>query len=166
MTLKNTAADAKHQRDVYFMKKAIQLAKRGESLGEVPVGAIVVDKAGKILARATNLREQKKTVLGHAELVAVHRACQKHKSWRLTDCTLYVTLEPCFMCAGALVQSRLSRVVFGARDPKGGALGSLIDLSKHKKLNHHFEVEAGICQQECSELLTTFFKKKRASSNS
>ena len=161
MTLMNTVDNAKHQLDEYYMKKAIQLAKQGESLGEVPVGAIIVDKTGKIIAKATNLREQKKTVLGHAELVAIHRACQKLQTWRLTDCTLYVTLEPCFMCAGALVQSRLSRVVFGTNDPKGGALGSLIDLSKHEQLNHCFEVESAVCQQECAKLLTDFFKKKR-----
>lgn len=166
MTLKNRAVDAKRHSDEYFMEKAIQLARQGESLGEVPIGALIVDKTGKIIARATNLREQKHTVLGHAELVAIHRACQKLKTWRLTDCTLYVTLEPCFMCAGALVQSRLARVVFGAKDPKGGALGSLADLSNHEKLNHQFPITAGVCEQECGELLTTFFKKKRLLSKS
>lgn len=150
-----------HQHDERFIDRTIDLALRGQAAGEVPIGAIVVDEKGAILATATNLREQNLTVLGHAELIALHRACRKRKSWRLTGCTLYVTLEPCFMCTGALVQSRISRVVFGAFDPKGGALGSLADLSIDKRLNHNFSVRGGVKAHECGLLLKEFFKKKR-----
>lgn len=143
------------------MKMALKLAINSEKNGEVPIGALIVDENGEILAKATNKREQLTSVLGHAELVVLHRACKKKKSWRLTGCTLYVTLEPCFMCAGALVQSRIHRVVYGALDPKGGALGSLATLQNHEKLNHRFEVTSGICAHECSDLLKNFFRKKR-----
>lgn len=160
MTLKNHN-DLQHQIDLKFMKLALRLAKRSEEKGEVPVGAVVVSKNGEILAKATNLREQTNSVLGHAELVAVHRASQKLQSWRLVDCTLYVTLEPCLMCAAALVQSRISRVVFATHDPKGGGLGSLTDLSNDSRLNHRFEVHHGVLQTECSEQLKNFFRQKR-----
>ncbi len=143
------------------MELALALARKAERVGEVPIGALVVDENGLILATATNLREQITTVIGHAELVALHRACKKRNSWRLSGCTLYVTLEPCFMCAGALVQARISRVVFGTHDPKGGALGSLTDLSIDKRLNHSFKVKSGVKASDCSHLLKTFFKKKR-----
>ncbi|MBC7466555.1 MAG: nucleoside deaminase [Bdellovibrio sp.] len=159
----NNQINARDQKDLDFMEMAIDLAKTSEQKGEVPIGALIVDEAGKVIAKATNLRETNLTVLGHAELVAIHRACKKLKSWRLTNCTLYVTLEPCHMCAGALVQSRIKRVVFGAFDPKGGALGTLNNLAEDKRLNHQFEAKGGIKQEECSHLLKTFFKKKRAS---
>ena len=149
------------QADLDFMRIALSLAEKAEINGEVPIGALIVDENGKILSTATNLREQKNTVLGHAELVALHRACKKRNSWRLSGCTLYVTLEPCFMCSGALVQARISRVVFGAYDPKGGALGSLTNLSIDKRLNHNFQVHAGIHADECGHILKKFFKKKR-----
>lgn len=164
MTLKNHD-DLQHQNDLKFMKLALRLAKRSEQKGEVPIGAVVVSKNGEILAKATNLRESVHSVLGHAELVALHRASQKLQSWRLIGCTLYVTLEPCLMCAAALVQSRISRVVFATYDPKGGGLGSLTDLSSDSRLNHRFEVYTGILQNECSELLKNFFKKKRKTKN-
>lgn len=162
MTLKNRD-DLQHQKDLKFMKLALRLAQQSEEKGEVPIGAIVVGKNGEILSKATNLRESVHSVLGHAELVAIHRANQKLKSWRLIDCTLYVTLEPCLMCAAALVQSRISRVVFGTQDPKGGGLGSLMNLSNDPRLNHRFEIHSGVLQTECSEQLKTFFKKKRNS---
>ena len=149
------------QADLDFMSIALSLAEKAEINGEVPIGALIVDENGKILSTAINLREQKNTVLGHAELVALHRACKKRNSWRLSGCTLYVTLEPCFMCSGALVQARISRVVFGAFDPKGGALGSLTNLSIDKRLNHNFQVHAGIHADECGHILKKFFKKKR-----
>ena len=161
MTLKNVDNDEQQQKDIKFMGLAMQLARESQALGEVPVGALIVDKTGKIIARATNLREKTTSVLGHAELVAIHRASQKLKSWRLIDCTLYVSLEPCFMCAAALVQSRVSRVVFAAHDPKGGALGSLQDLSSDSRFNHQFAVTSGICAAESSALLKKFFKMKR-----
>jgi tRNA(adenine34) deaminase len=147
--------------DAKMMKKALDLACKSESIGEVPIGAVITDKNGKIIATATNLRETKCTVLGHAELVAIHRACKILGSWRLTDCTMYVTLEPCFMCAGALVQSRIGRIVFGTRDPKGGALVSLANLGNDIRLNHQFEITEGPLQNECSDILKKFFKKKR-----
>lgn len=147
--------------DTRLMKKALKLARESESMGEVPIGALIVDKSGKIIAKSSNLREQHNTTLGHAELVAIHRACKKLNSWRLLDCTLYVTLEPCFMCAGALVQSRISRVVYAAKDPKAGALHSLAELGQDPRLNHRFEVTAGVLEEDCSILLKDFFKKKR-----
>lgn len=150
-----------HLVDKKFMFLALKLARQSEKIGEVPVGAIVVDKMGKIIARATNLREKYKTTLGHAELVAIHRACKKLNTWRLSGCTLYVTLEPCFMCAGALVQSRISRVVFAAHDPKGGALESLSQLGNDPRLNHQFDLTSGVLAEDCSLLLKDFFKKKR-----
>lgn len=150
--------------DYYFMKKAIRLALKGQSRGEVPVGAILVDEKQCIVAKASNVRETQNTVLGHAELAVLHRACRRQKSWRLTGCTLYVTLEPCFMCAGALIQARVSRVVFATPDPKGGALVSLAQLGHNPKLNHEFSVTQGILAEESSRLLKEFFKNKRATS--
>ena len=150
-----------HQQDLDFMSQALDLALRSEAIGEVPIGALIVDENGQILSMATNLREKNTTVIGHAEIIALHSACKKRKSWRLTGCTLYVTLEPCFMCAGALVQSRIARVVFGAYDPKGGALGSLSNLSCDARLNHNFTVTSGVRSEECGKILKDFFKKKR-----
>ena len=168
MTLSKKSIDAQshnkldlHPQDEKFMAMALKLAEKAQTKGEVPIGALIVDKQGKIIAKATNLRETKQTTLGHAELVAIHRACQKLQSWRLIDCTLYVTLEPCFMCAGALVQSRIGRVVYGTDDPKGGALKSLANLGNDSRLNHKFEITSGVLQTECSKILKMFFKKKR-----
>lgn len=157
----NTGNDIVQQQDLDFMAKAIILAKKGERLGEVPIGAVIVDENGLIIASATNLREKNTSVICHAEIIALHRACKKQKSWRLNGCTLYVTLEPCFMCAGALVQSRISKVVFGTLDPKGGALGSLCNLAADSRLNHNFPVLGGVRAEECSALLKKFFKAKR-----
>ncbi len=150
--------------DDKMMILALKLAKKSEAIGEVPIGAIITAANGQILAQATNLRETRCTVLGHAELVAIHRANQKLQSWRLNDCTMYVTLEPCFMCAAALVQSRISRVVFATRDPKGGALGSLQNLSNDPRFNHQFNVESGLMADDASLILKNFFKKKRVKS--
>ena len=162
----NTPDDNTQQKDLDFMARALALARRSQQLGEVPIGALVVDETGKVLSEATNLREMHTSVLGHAEMIAIHRACKKKKSWRLNGCTLYVTLEPCFMCAGALVQSRIARVVYGTQDPKGGALGSLTDLSIDQRLNHNFIVTAGVRAEDCSALLKDFFKEKRRSKKS
>lgn len=150
------------EQDHKFMQLAFKLAKNAQLKGEVPIGAVVVDSDGKVIGKSGNKREQLNTVLGHAELVALHRACKSKNSWRLIDCTLYVTLEPCYMCAGALVQSRIKRVVFATHDPKAGAMGSLEDLSQHAKLNHRFIAENGLMQHECSTLLKNFFKQKRS----
>jgi tRNA(adenine34) deaminase len=170
MTLTKTAHNAPsrhnldlHPQDEKFMRLALIQASLSEKHGDVPIGAVIVDKNGKVIAKSSNIREKHSTTLGHAELVAIHRACQHLNSWRLLGCTLYVTLEPCYMCAGALVQSRISRVVFGADDPKGGALKSLDQLGQHKKLNHQFEVTGGVLAKDSSELLKTFFKKRRNS---
>jgi tRNA(adenine34) deaminase len=149
--------------DLAMMKKALKLARKSELNGEVPIGALIVDKNKQVIATATNLRESKCSVLGHAELVALHRAGKVRQSWRLTDCTLYVTLEPCFMCAGALVQSRISRVVFGATDPKGGALVSLATMGSDVRLNHRFDITSGVLGEDCGMILKNFFKQKRKS---
>lgn len=154
------------EQDHKFMQLAFKLAKNAQLKGEVPIGAVVVDSDGKVIGKSGNKREQLNTVLGHAELVALHRACKSKNSWRLIDCTLYVTLEPCYMCAGALVQSRIKRVVFATHDPKAGAMGSLEDLSQHAKLNHRFIAENGLMQHECSSLLKNFFKQKRSEKKS
>lgn len=153
-----------NEQDHKFMQIAFKLAQKAEQKGEVPIGAVVVDGEGHIIAKASNTRETLNTVLGHAELLAIHRACKKKNSWRLIDCTLYVTLEPCFMCAGALSQARIKRVVFATHDPKGGAMGSLENLSTHAKLNHRFIADSGLMQNECSHLLKNFFKAKRKKS--
>ncbi|MFN3696697.1 MAG: tRNA adenosine(34) deaminase TadA [Pseudobdellovibrio sp.] len=147
--------------DKKFMKRALKIAKLAETKGEIPIGAVLVDKNDQIISQAHNIRELQNSVIGHAEIVALHKAGQKQQSWRLTDCTLYVTLEPCFMCAGALVQSRIKRVVFAAHDPKGGALGSLANLAEDKRLNHRFSVQSGLFAEESSQLLKKFFKMKR-----
>lgn len=162
MTSDNQTQEIGANFDVKMMKRALDLARKSESIGEVPIGAVITDKNGKIIAQSTNLRETKCTVLGHAELAAVHRACKALGSWRLTDCTMYVTLEPCFMCAGALVQSRIGRVVFGTRDPKGGALVTMASLGKDPRLNHQFEITEGILSEDCGNILKDFFKKKRS----
>lgn len=153
------AIDAMHN-DEYWMGKALELARKAEKLGEVPVGALLVVD-GKVLASSINRRETWTTPLGHAELICLHRASQKLKSWRVLESTLYVTLEPCVMCAGALVQARVSRVVFGAYDPKGGGVTSLFKIGTDERLNHRFEVTGGVYESECSQMLKTFFKQKR-----
>lgn len=145
----------------YWMKKALVLAKRAQDRDEVPVGAILVGADGEMLGSAHNLKEKLTTPIGHAEILCVHRAAQKKAAWRLTGSTLYVTLEPCLMCAGALIQARVKKVVFGAYDPKGGALKSLYEVGHDSRLNHQIEVLGGVLEYECSQILKTFFKKKR-----
>lgn len=152
----STTTDA----DKIWMAKALDLARKAESLEEVPVGALVV-KDGLLLGSGFNQRETLASPTAHAEVLALNQAAQALGSWRLTGCTLYVTLEPCVMCAGALIQARIDRVVYGASDPKGGALGSLFELHQDQRLNHRFEVTTGIATTECSEILSEFFRKKR-----
>ena len=142
------------------MKAAIKEALKAESLDEVPIGCVVV-KDDKIIARGHNLRETTQDSTGHAEIKTLQKACKKLNSWRLEGCDLYVTLEPCIMCSGAIIQSRIRKVYFGAYDPKGGALGSSINVLEANNINHHPEVEGGILEKECSELLKSFFQKKR-----
>ena len=145
--------------DLFYMKKAYGLAKRAERINEVPVGAVIV-KDGKIIARGYNRRETGKNAVYHAELSAIENACKKLGGWRLSGCTLYVTLEPCIMCAGAIVNSRVERVVIGAKDPKSGAFGGIVDV-RTLSVNHFPETEFGIEQQACSDILKSFFKKLR-----
>ena len=144
----------------YFMRAAMVLADEAAVRGEVPVGAVVVHR-GSIVGRGYNLRESSQDPTAHAEMLAIREAAAKVGSWRLCDCTLYVTLEPCPMCAGAIMQSRIARVVYGCTDPKGGFLGTLADLSNFPGLNHVFEVEGGVLADECSEQLKRFFRALR-----
>jgi len=145
--------------DNKYMKSALKEAWKAYEKGETPVGAIVV-KDGRIIARAHNLRETKKDSIAHAEILAIRKASAKLDAWRLLDCDLYVTLEPCTMCAGAIIQSRIRRVFYGADDPKAGAAGSVIDIFE-KDFNHKVEVYKGIMEEECSEVLKNFFKELR-----
>lgn len=146
--------------DEYFMKEALRLAKKAAAMGEVPVGALIV-KEEKIIARGYNRRERDQDGLAHAELLAIRRACRKCGSWRLDGCTLYVTLEPCPMCAGAILNSRVRRVVYGAADAKAGCCGSVTDLFA-MPFNHHPVVESGLRAEEAQALLQAFFKDLRA----
>ncbi|MBR0474319.1 MAG: tRNA adenosine(34) deaminase TadA [Erysipelotrichaceae bacterium] len=146
--------------DIYYMKEAIKQAKKAEQIDDVPVGAVIA-LDGKIIARGYNKRTRNEQTADHAEMIAIRKACKKVGSWRLEDCTMYVTLEPCPMCAGAIFQSRMKRVVYGAKDLKAGALGSKMDLFSIERLNHYPEIEGGILEEECSQLLKQFFKKLR-----
>lgn len=143
-----------------WMREAILEARKAESTGEVPIGAIIV-KDDQVIARGFNVRESQKQAIGHAEIQAILQANQYEDAWRLTGATLYVTLEPCPMCAGAIIMSRIDKVVFGAKDPKGGCVGSLMNLLADERFNHQPEVITGILEEECSQLMTDFFKKLR-----
>lgn len=142
------------------MRTALGEAGRAALAGDVPVGAVVLSPAGEVLATAHNEREATGDPTGHAEVLALRRAAGRTGAWRLTGCTLVVTLEPCVMCAGALVQSRVERVVYGARDEKAGAAGSLWDLVRDRRLNHRPEVIQGVLEEECSRQLTAFFRER------
>lgn len=147
--------------DIYFMKQALDIAKLAESNNEVPVGALCV-MGGKIIASSHNQRESLKDPTAHAEIIAIRQASAHLKSWRLTDCTLFVTLEPCLMCAGAILNSRITRVVFGSYDSKAGALGSLYNIGNDPRLNHEFAIKGGVLEDFSSKLLTGFFEKLRS----
>jgi tRNA(adenine34) deaminase len=147
--------------DHYWMGKAIDQARKAGSIGEVPIGAVIV-KDGAVIARGHNLRESKQDPSAHAELIAIRKAAKRLSSWRLTGATLYVTLEPCTMCMGAIILSRLDRVVFGSYDPKGGAAGSLFDFSDDKRLNHSVVLTPGVRDEETSSMLSSFFANLRA----
>lgn len=149
------------------MKEAIRQAKKAGKLDEVPIGCVIV-RDGKIIARGYNRRNTEKSTLAHAEIQAIRKASKVVGDWRLEDCTMYITLEPCQMCAGAIVQARISKVVIGSRNPKAGCAGSILDLLHVPAFNHQVELEEGVLQEECSEMLTSFFrelrkKKKQAS---
>lgn len=143
-----------------YMKLAIKEAIKAKNIDEVPIGAIIV-KDDKVIARAHNLREKRQQATAHAEILAIEKACKKLGTWRLEDCILYVTLEPCAMCTGATILSRIKHVVFGAKDPKGGCIESCIEMYKQQGFNHYPTYESGILEEECSQLLSDFFKEKR-----
>lgn len=144
----------------FFMKEAIKEAKKAYKKNEVPIGAVIVYR-NKIISRGYNLREKKNNALMHAEIIAINKACKKLKSWRLTDCDLYVTLEPCPMCAGAIVQSRIKNIFYGATDPKGGCAKSKVQLFEKGLFNHDVNVFGGLLESQCSGILKDFFKKLR-----
>ena len=148
------------EKDLLFMKEALKLARKAEKQGEVPVGAVLVHNQ-EIIAFAFNQKERLQTATAHAEILAINKASSKLKCWRLNDCTLYVTLEPCPMCAGALVACRLGRLVYACKDPKAGAVHSLYEITEDPRLNHRVQVHSGPLQEECSKLLTNFFRNKR-----
>lgn len=146
--------------DEEYMQMALTQARKAESLGEVPIGAVVVCNE-VVVAQACNLRESTNNPAGHAEFLAIKEASRLLEAWRLVGCTVYVTLEPCIMCAGLMHQARIARCVFGAFDPKAGALGSLYSINSDDRLNHTFEVTSGVCRQESAQLLSDFFSKRR-----
>jgi tRNA(adenine34) deaminase len=148
------------EEDLRFVRMALDEARRAASEGEVPVGAVVV-RGGEVLARDRNRREATSDPTAHAERLAITAAAARLGTWRLEGCTLYVTLEPCAMCAGAVVLARIPRVVYGAADPKAGAAGSVADLLRHPRLNHRAEVEGGVLAAECGAVLVDFFAERR-----
>lgn len=144
----------------HWMRQAIAEARKAEALGEVPIGAVIV-RHGEIIGRGYNLRETTMDSTAHAEMVAIREASKIMNSWRLLDCQLYVTLEPCPMCAGAIVQSRVPLTVYGTPDPKAGCAGTLMNLLEEPRFNHRTEIIQGILQEECADLLTSFFRRLR-----
>ena len=145
--------------DEKYMREALRLAERAAEMGEVPVGAVVV-RGGEVIGAAGNRRERDRRATAHAELLAIEQACEALGSWRLRDCTLYVTLEPCPMCAGAIVNARVGRVVFGCKDARAGAMGSVLNLPSYP-LNHRPQCTYGICEQDCRRVLQAFFAARR-----
>ncbi len=150
----------KNTPDLYYMNQALKQAKKAYENGETPIGCVIV-KEDQILARGYNHRNQRKSVTSHAEIEAIRKACKKIGDWRLDECTMYVTLEPCPMCAGALIQARVSRVVIGCMNPKAGCAGSVVDLLGTPGFHHTMTVEKGVLEEECSQILTCFFKELR-----
>ena len=146
--------------DEKYMKAAIREAKKAYALEEVPIGCVIVQN-DKIIARGYNRRNTDKNTLAHAEIAAIKKASKKTGDWRLEDCTMYVTLEPCQMCAGAIVQSRLGKVVIGSMNPKAGCAGSVINLLQMKQFNHQVDMETGVLEEECSSMLSAFFQELR-----
>jgi len=155
--LRLTEFDYNHEK---FMKKAMEQARKAEAIGEVPIGCVIV-REGKIIARGYNRRKNDKNTLSHAELTAIDKACKKTGDWRLEDCVLYVTLEPCQMCAGAIVQARIPLVVIGCKNEKAGCAGSILNLFNVDRFNHKVDTINGVLEDECSKMLTDFFKGLR-----
>lgn len=158
----NNADNEKQQedKDIHYMKLAINQAKKAYKLSEVPIGCIIVHD-DKIIGRGYNRRNTDKTTLGHAEITAIKKASKAIGDWRLEDCTMYVTLEPCQMCAGAIVQARIPRVVIGSMNPKAGCAGSIINILDIPSFNHQADITRGVLEDECSRMLTSFFKELR-----
>ena len=146
--------------DEKYMKEAVRQAKKAYALGEVPIGCIIVYD-GKVIGRGYNRRTIDKNVLAHAEIAAIKKACKNMGDWRLEDCTMYVTLEPCQMCSGAIVQSRMKRVVVGCMNPKAGCAGSVLNLLQMNEFNHQVELEIGVLEDECSRIMKQFFQELR-----
>lgn len=145
-----------------YMKRALELAAEAEAKGDIPIGAVVVNLDGKIIAEGHNERELRHDPTAHAEVLALRAAAEKEQAWRLTGCTLVVSLEPCVMCAGALSLARVDRIVFGCSDPRAGATGSIYQIHDDARLNHRMEVISGVLEAECRDILVSFFRKKRA----
>ena len=148
------------ENDKKYMREAIRQAKKAAQAGDVPIGCVIV-KDGTIIARGYNKRNAKKTTLAHAELIAIEKASRKLGDWRLEECTMYITLEPCQMCAGAIVQARIPKVIVGAMNKKAGCAGSVLNLFQVEAFNHQVEFQQGVLQEECAALLSDFFKKLR-----
>ena len=147
--------------DVTYMKIALSEARKAAEIGEIPIGSVLV-LDGEVIAKAHNMRETWQDATAHAETIVIREACKKLKRWRLTGATLYVTIEPCPMCAGAIVMSRISRLVYGSPDSKAGAAESLFNVVNNPALNHMVEVTAGVCGEECTQVMKDFFKKRRS----
>lgn len=143
-----------------YMREAIKQAKKAAAIGEVPIGCVIV-RDGTILARGYNRRNIERSTLAHAEIIAIKKASKKLQDWRLEDCELYVTLEPCPMCAGAIVQARIPKVVIGAMNPKAGCAGSILDLLQEKRFNHQVDKVIGVLQEQCSQMMQDFFRELR-----
>lgn len=148
------------QNDEHWMRYALNLAEKAGERGEIPIGAVIVQN-GQIIAESGNQKESTQDPLGHAEILVIRQASDRLKRWRLSDCTLYVTLEPCTMCAGAIIHARLERIVYGATDPKAGAVESLFKILSDGRLNHTPQVQKGVLERECSRLLKDFFQRLR-----
>lgn len=157
----DTTYTANIRQDEKYMREAIRQAKKASALMEVPIGCVIVYD-GKIIARGYNRRNTDRNTLSHAEMNAIRKASKKLGDWRLEGCTMYITLEPCQMCAGAIVQARVSRVVIGSMNPKAGCAGSILNLLEMEQFNHQVEVTRGVLEEECSEMLTGFFRELRA----
>lgn len=151
--------------DEYYMNEALKQAKKAKKINEVPIGCVIVHN-GKIIARGYNRRNTDKSTLAHAEIIAIRKAGKTIGDWRLEDCVMYVTLEPCPMCAGAIVQARIPRVVMGTMNSKAGCAGSVINILQLEKLNHQVEIEKGVLQEECQKIMQDFFKELRISKKS
>lgn len=160
IVIKFLIAHMKNKDDIYFMNEALKLAKKAASENEVPVGCVIVHN-NKIIARSYNKRKQNNDVLGHAEIIAIKKASKKLNTWILDEASIYITLEPCLMCSGAIMQARIKKVVFATKEPKFGCAGSIIDVFNNEKFNHHPEVVSGVLEAEAQQLMKTFFKELR-----